>query len=179
VPYQSWISAVNSPGEGAGTALASSTTLTDISPAPQFYSQTYGAMYVGQKWRFTAYGIFSNTSTPNLIVGIYYGGAAGANPLLTSPATLATTTGASSWYWKIEAYTEIRSVGSSGTAWSQGFFYNPTSASANAVVPMSGTAQTVTVNTTTNSILTVGATWGTSSASNTITCEGFVIEQLN
>ena len=176
---QTWVAAVNSPGEGAGAALASSTALTDISPLPQFSSQTFGPMYAGQKWRFTAYGIFSNTSTPNLIVGIYYGGAAGANPLLTSPASFATTTGASSWYWKIEAYTEIRTVGSTGTAWSQGWFYNPTSASANTAVPMSGTAQAVTVNTTANSILTVGATWGANSSSNTITCEGFIIEQLN
>ena len=44
---------------------------------------------------------------------------------------------------------------------------------------MSATAQNVTVNTTTNSALTVGATWGTNSASNTLTLKGYMIEQLN
>ena len=117
-------------------------------------------MYSGPvKWRFTAYGIFSNTSTPNLIVGIYYGGAAGANPLLTSSASFATTTGASSWCTrKIEAYTEIRTVRLDRHRLVPGLVLQPDFRllREHRRAPMSRTAQAVTVNTTANSILTRG-----------------------
>ena len=77
MPFQTWVATVNSPGQGPGAAYNTSTSATDVSPAPQFNSQTFGQMYVGQRWRFTAYGIYSNTSTPTLNMGIYYGGVAG------------------------------------------------------------------------------------------------------
>lgn len=177
MPFQAWVANVNSPGEGAGTALSNSTSPTDISPAPQYMSQTYGPTYVGQRWRFTGYGIVSNTSTPTLNLGIYYGGASGTALCTTGAVT--TTGSLSSYWWRIQVETEIRSIGSSGTAWSQGWFDNPTTATAVTRLQMSATSQTVTVNTTTNSALTVGATWGTASSSNTITCEGFIVEQMN
>ena len=177
MPYQAWEACVNSPGEGAGTALANSTSATDISPAPQYMSQTYGAMYVGQRWRLTAYGIFSTTGTPTLLLGFYYGGVAGT-ALITSAATT-TASGASNLWWQIQALMEVRTLGSSGTVWSQGWLDLATTATAASRIPLANTSQAVTVNTTTNSALTCGATWGTASSSNTITCEGMVIEQLN
>lgn len=177
MPFQSWMACVNSPGEGAGAAYNTSTSATDVSPAPQYMSQTYGAMYVGQRWRFIGYATASNTSTPTLNLGVYYGGVAGT-ALCTSGA-ITTTTAMSGWWWKIEVYTEIRTLGSSGTAYSMGWIDIPTSATAVTRQQMSSTAQTATVNTTTNSALTFGATWGTSSASNTLTVQGWSIEQLN
>jgi hypothetical protein len=179
VPNQSWMTCTNTPGEGAGSALTNSTSATDISPAPQCYSQTYGSMYVGQKWRFTAYGILSTaaSSPGTLTLGIYYGGISAAVPLISVSET--PTVSASSWWWQFTVYTEIRTVGTSGTAWSQGWFTNPTSATATTLVPMTTTSQTVTVNTTVNSVLTVGATWGSASSSNSVTCEGYTAEQMN
>ncbi len=177
MPGQWWISNVNSPGEGAGSAYASSNSAADVSPAPQFLSQTYGPMYAGQRWRFIGWATASNTATPTLNLGVYYGGV-GGTPLCTS-GTVLTTVSMSSWWWKIEVYTEIRSVGSSGTAYSMGWIYIPTSATAVTVQQMSGTAQTATVNTTTNSALTFGATWSANSSSNTLTVQGWSIEQLN
>jgi hypothetical protein len=174
---QAWVATVNSPGQGAGTAFNNSSSASDISPAPQYQSQTYGPMYVGQKWRFKAAGIYSNTSTPTLNLGIYYGGVAGT--ALCTSGTVTTTTGASSWWWLLEVLMEVRSLGSSGTVWCQGWFDNPTSSTAVTRLQMSATSQTVTINTTTNSALTVGATWGAASSSNTITCELFSIEQMN
>src|SRR5580700_8426762 len=147
MPSQSWSMLANSPisgaGQGAGSAYASSATATDVSPAPQFLSQTFGGMYAGQRWRFTAYGVFSNTSTPTLNLGFYYGGVAGT-PLITT-GTVTTTTAASSWWWQIQACVEIRSTGSSGTAWSQGYFDNPTSSTAVTRLQMSATSQTATI----------------------------------
>jgi hypothetical protein len=177
VPNQSWIAAVNSPGEGAGAAYANSSAATDVSPAPQFNSQTYGPMYIGQKWRWTAYAIASNTSTPTLNLGFYYGGVAGT-ALITSGA-ITTTTAMSSWWWRWIAYSEVISLGSSGTIRTYGWIDIPTSATAVTTQQMSSTSQDVTVNTTTNSALTAGATWGTANSSNTLTLKGFILEQLN
>jgi hypothetical protein len=177
VPAQWWVSCPNSPGQGAGSAYASSTSATDVSPNPQYMSQTYGPMYTGQRWRFVGWATASNTSTPTLNLGVYYGGVAGA--ALATSGAITTTSSMSSWLWKIEVYSEVRSLGSSGTIYSFGLIYIPTSSTAVTVQQMSGTAQTVTVNTTTNSTLTFGATWGTSSSSNTLTVQGWSIEQMN
>jgi len=179
MPMQAWEACVNSPGQGAGSALSNSTAATDISAAPQYQSQTYGQMYVGQRWRFTAYGIMSTASSSQgtLNLGFYYGGVAGTALITTSALT--PTASASSWWWQIQAFLEVRSLGSSGTVWSQGYFDSPTSATAVTRTQMSGTSQTVSINTTTNSSLTCGATWGTASSSNSITCEGILIEQVN
>lgn len=177
MPAQFWVSSPNSPGQGAGAAYASSTTVTDVSPGnPQFL--TIPPLYVGQKFRLTAYGTFSNTSTPNLTLGFYYGGVAGV-ALLTSGA-IATTTGATAWPWEMQALLEVRSLGTTGTIWSKGWLDLPTSLTAIARTSMPATqTQPVTVDTTTAKALTAGATWGTNSASNTLTCQGLVIEQLN
>ncbi len=179
MPAQTWIAVANSPvsgaGQGAGTAYASSTSATDVSPAPQFMSQTWGPMYIGQKWRFTAWAIASNTSTPTLNLGIYYGGVSGT-PLCTS-GTITTTTSMSSWQWLIVVEAEVITLGSSGTIRAYGWVDIPTSATAVTRQSMSSTSQDVTVNTTTNSALTFGATWSASSSSNTLTCKGFKIEQ--
>ena len=177
MPMQSWVTSVPTPGEGAGAAYASSASATDVSPAPQFNSQTYGPMYVGQKWRWTAYAIASNTGTPTLNLGFYYGGVAGT--ALATSGTVTTTTAMSAWWWRWVAESEVITLGASGTIRTFGWIYIPTSSTAVTVQQLSATAQDVTVNTTTNSALTAGATWGTSSASNTLTLKGFILEQLN
>jgi hypothetical protein len=177
VPAQFWVSSPNSPGQGAGAAYASSTSATDVSPAnPQWF--TVPPLYVGQKFRFIAYGIFSNTSTPNLTLGFYWGAVAGT-ALLTS-GVIATTTGATAWPWAMECITEVKTLGTSGTVWSKGWLDLPTSLTAIARTSMPATqTQPITVDTTTAKAVTAGATWGTNSASNTLTCEGFIVEQLN
>ncbi len=179
---QTWIANANSPGQGAGSALASSAALTDISAggasASAFFTQTYGPMYVGQRWRLTAHGVFSTTGTPTLLLGAYYGGVAGT--ALAATAATTTGSGAAAWPWRLELLFQVRSLGSSGTVWAQGWCDFPTSLTAltRTSIPVTN-AQLVTVNTGTNSALTVGAQWGTSSASNTVTCEDFVVEQQN
>ena len=179
MPAQTWQMVANSPisgaGQGAGSAYASSASATDVSPAPQFQSQTWGPMYAGQKWRFTGYAIASNTGTPTLNLGVYYGGVAGS--ALCTSGTVTTTTAMSAWQWLIVVECEVITIGSSGAIRSYGWVDIPTSATAVTRQSMNGTAQDVTVNTTTNSALTFGATWSASSSSNTLTCKGFKIEQ--
>jgi hypothetical protein len=177
VPFQSWRAVLNSPGVGAGTALANSTTLTDISPAPQLVLPA-NYLYVGQRLRITAYGIFSTTATPTLLLGGYYGGVAGT--LLA--ATAANTTGtATAWPWQLWLDILVKTTGSSGTVWCNGMVNLGTSLTTFTTpyfLPSSQT-QPITINTTTANALTVGAQWGAASSSNTITCEDAYVEALS
>lgn len=177
MPYMVWESLLNSPQPtAAGTALASSTTLTDVSAAPN-YVLPANFLQAGSALRFTAFGTFSNTSTPTLLLGIYYGGVAGSALAATGATT--TTTGATNWPWRIELTTTVVSTGSSGTAMSQGFVQLATSLTAVTTIPIPATAlANVTIDTTAAKALTVGAQWGTSNASNTLTCHKLYIESV-
>lgn len=174
---QFWRSVLNSPGVGAGTPLASSTTLTDISPAPQLVLPA-NYLFVGQRLRLTAYGIFSSVSAPTLLLGGYWGGVAGTALAATAANTIGNGT---NWPWQLWLDIYVRSVGSSGSVWCNGQAIIATSLTQPATpffLPSSQT-QPVTVNTTTANAITVGAQWGASSASNTITCEDAYVEALS
>lgn len=174
---QFWRSLVgNQVAVGAGTALASSTTLTDISPAPQIVVPA-NYLFVGQRLRLKGYGIFSTTGTPTLLLGGYFGAVAGT--LLAATAATTTGSGAASWPWDLELEIEVRSVGATGTVWCGGKVNLGTSLAAMTPIWLPATqTQPITINTTAAAALTVGAQWGTNSASNTITCEDAYVETL-
>lgn len=177
MPSQFWEANVNAPGLGAGTALANSTVLTDIGPAP-LYVVPANYMYVGQRWKIRGYGIYSTTSNPTLLLGIYYGGVAGT--AIAASAANATASGAASYPWRLELDIFVRTVGSSGTVWANGWSKVGSSLTAYAeyALPSSQT-QPVTISTTTANAWSIGAQWGTANASNTITCEDYIIELLD
>lgn len=178
MPYMSWEALLNSPqATAAGTALANSNTLTDISPTPN-YTLPANFLQNGSALKFTAFGVFSTTVTPTLLLGIYYGGVASAVPLATTGA-ITTGSTVTNVPWRLELTATIRSTGSTGTAMSQGFCLFGTSVSAASFLPVPNTAlATVTIDTTAAKALTVGAQWSAASASNTVTCHGFYIESL-
>jgi hypothetical protein len=174
--WRSLLPGSNAVGVGAGAAYASSTTLTDVSPAPQI-TLAANSLYVGQRLRVKGYGIFSNTGTPTLLFGIYYGGVAGTALAATGATT--TTTGATSWPFDVELDILVKSVGTSGTVWCNGKVNLGTSLTAMTPIWLPSTqSQPVTINTTTANALTLGAQWGTNSASNTLTVEDFYAETL-
>jgi hypothetical protein len=177
MPAQFWESTVNSPGLGAGTALSNSTVLTDIGPAPQ-YVVPANYLYVGQRWQIRGYGIYSSTGTPTLLLGIYYGGVAGT--AIVATAANAVASGAASDPWRIEVDISVRTVGSSGTVWANGWAKVGSSLTAYTeyALPSSQT-QPITINTTTANAWSIGAQWGTANSSNTITCEDLIVELLN
>lgn len=163
----------------AGSALASSTTLTVINPTPNFVIPA-GRLELGSIVRMSAWGTFSNTGTPTLLAG-FYGNAAAppTNPLAASSA-VTTTTGATNWCWTMAYEGQVRSVGTAGTIMGRGEFRVPTSLTAWTIRPIPETAlATVTIDTTAALTFTVAAQWGTSSASNTITCHAFFHEIIN
>lgn len=177
MPGMSWQALLNSPNPVAsGTALASSTTLTDISQSPPVVLPA-NMLVPGSVLRFTAFGRFSTTGTPTLLLGVYYGGVAGV--ALAASTAITTGSGVANVPFRIELQTTIRAIGSAGSAFSQGFLDLGTSVSAVSHVPLPQTANAaVTIDTTTAKALTVGAQWGTSSASNTITLDHFYAESL-
>jgi hypothetical protein len=174
MPGMTWTTLLNSPQPtAAGASLNTSATLTDISVAPQF-TLPANFLTAGSALHFSAWGTFSTTATPTLLLGIYYGGVAG----IALAASLAITTGSgvTTVPWRIDLDTDIWTAGSSGTASSQGVLHIGTSVSAHNTSPLPQVAQTtVTVDTTAAKILTVGAQWGTSSASNICILRGFKI----
>lgn len=167
---QFWVAPVGAGTAGPGAALVSSTTLTDISPAPQVTLPALTANMVGSRFRLKAFGSFSTTSTPTLLIGFYWGGVAGT--ALATSGAVTTASGASNYPWNADLLMEVRSTGTGGTIMCAGSVNLGSSLTAFSGVPIPSTAlATVTVDTTTAKALTVGAQWGTSSASNTITCQ--------
>ena len=166
-----------------GTAYASSTTLTDISAGGNTAGQAFqftgtGApisLQVGQAFLVKANGIVSTTGTPNLTLGVYYGGVAGT--ALASTGAIAAGNNLSNVTWDLEVLCRVDAVGTSGSIRSIGKVVGPYSG-----VPLlpasSSSANNVTVNTSTSNILTIGALWGTNSASNSIQCAQFDVLYL-
>lgn len=179
MPGQFWAAHIGGgpPSPAAGTAYNTSTTLTDVSPAPQITIPANFLNYDGAAFHLTAFGTFSNTATPTLLLGFYYGGVAGV--ALGATSAITTTTGATAWPWRMEMTCIVRSTGASGTIMRQGWIDLATSLTAVTHRPIPEVAlATVAVDTTTAKALTVGAQWGTSSASNTLTCHGFTAMSL-
>lgn len=176
---QTWSAQRNFPNAGlAGTALASSVALTDVN-ALTTTNCVLGAseLMVGSTLDLVAFGTFSNTGTPTLLLGFYYGGVAGT--ALAASSAVTTTTAATNWQWRIEYTGVVRTTGATGTIIGAGKLYLATSLTAWTSRPIPETAlATVTIDTTTAKALTVGAQWGTSSASNTLTCHHFSVRSV-
>lgn len=173
---QYWNAPVGPLFTASGTAYASSTTLTDVSPTPNIVLPA-NLLEPGSLLRLNAWGTFSNTATPTLVLGFYYGAVAGTALAATSAIT--TTTGATNWQWRIFYEGRVRTNGSSGTIMGGGWVDLATSLTAVTHRPIPETAlATVTIDTTSAKALTVGATWGTNSASNTLTCVHFDVEMI-
>jgi hypothetical protein len=168
VSRQYWVAPVGPLGTSDGTALATSTTLTDISAAPQITIPA-NTLEVGSELEIMGQGQFSTTGTPTLLLGFYFGGVAG----VALAATAATTTGttAAAWPFMMRYRGIVRAIGTAGSIKGVGVVYLGTSLTAYTMLAMPATAaaRTVAIDTTAAKAITIGAQWGTSSASNTIT----------
>lgn len=170
---QSWAMVISPPYTADGAAYASSTSATDVSPTP---NTVIPANYLvpGNILEVVATGRFSNTGTPNLTLGLYWGGVAGT--ALCATAATATPSGVTNQVFVVRATIIVRSIGSAGSMEAIGsagnIGTNP------AFMPATGTGVVTSLDTTAAKALTLGATWGTSSASNTLTCAQFVVNHL-
>jgi len=175
---QSWTAHVNGPGPGvAGTALANSTTETDISPIPAIIIPANMLDYVGAKLHVIAFGVFSTTATPTLKLSLYPNGQ--PNNALATTGAVTTGSAVTNVPWRLEYTGVIRTIGASGAIMGQGFCLFGTSVSAASFLPIPNTAlATSAVDTTVNNKITAAALWGTASASNTITCHDLTVLSL-
>jgi hypothetical protein len=128
MPINTWSSELNFIHAGtAGAAYATSTTLTDVSPAPQFSLAAY-QLTPGSTLRLTAFGSASNTGTPTLLLGFYYGGVAGI--ALAATTAITTTTAMTNWAWRLEYTGVVRTAGTAGSIMGSGRVEIPTSLTA-------------------------------------------------
>lgn len=166
---QYWVAPVGPLTTADAAAYATSTTLTDVSPAPQI-TVPANVLETGSEIEITAQGQFSTTGTPTLLLGFYYGGVAGA--ALAASSAITTGSAAAAWPFMMQYRGIIRSIGTAGSIKGEGRLYLGTSLTAFAVsaIPVTAATRAVTIDTTAAKTITVGAQWGTSSASNTLTC---------
>lgn len=174
MPTQTWTAVLTPNYIADGAAYASSNTLTDVSPTPNLIIP---AMYLelGNVLEVRASGRFSTTGTPTLNLGVYYGGVAGT--ALCTTGTVTSASGASNVTFDLTATLTVRSIGSSGSIFATGRVHGIASPTA-VMMPASAPAVTSSLDTTAAKALTVGATWGTNNASNTLTVHQFVVTQL-
>lgn len=174
---QYWVAPVPPLHTANGTAYNTSVTLTDVSAAPNIVIPA-NMLEAGSEIEIEAFGEFSNTATPTLILGVYYGGVAGV--ALAASTAVTTTTAAVAWPWMIRYRGVIRTIGTAGTINGQGRLYLPTSlvAATTRFIPETAAARTATIDTTTAKAITIGAQWGTSSASNTLTCNDISVKLI-
>jgi len=170
-----------------GTAKTTFTSYQDVAgvvsdPSSLPYSEP-GDLKRGTKIQCEAYGEFSTTGTPTLQIGGIYGAtpAAAGGTAFAQSAAITTGSGAAAWMWHWNAWGLITQIGTSGTIVISGILDLGTSLTAVAAspAPVTAAARTVTIDTTVRKSWGLGAAWGTSSASNSITVYGFRVEIMN
>lgn len=166
----------------SGSAYNTSTALTDVAPSAGLEQVMPGSsMFVGQLFRFTARGIFSTSATPNLTLGVYLGtpGTISGATALATTGTVATLSGAANNVWELEAISRVATLGSSGTILTLGSVSGISATTAVNMMPAtSSNGGSATINTTSALGFMLGATWGTNSSANTLTCYHFLVEAL-
>lgn len=168
-----------------GTAKNTFTTYQDVAGAtngvlPMSFAHE---LKVGTRVHIEAWGEFSTTGTPTLQIGGIYGAtpnAAGGTAFAQS-AAITTGSGAASWPWHFRAGGIVTATGSSGTLYIAGVLDLGTSLTAISASPCPTTqaARSVTVDTTAAKAWGLGAAWGTSSGSNSITVDMFDVSIVN
>jgi hypothetical protein len=168
-----------------GTAKASFTSYqdvfgvaSDLGSLPQSQPQD---LKLGTKIQCEAFGEFSTTGAPTLQIGGIYGAvpAAAGGTGFAQSGVITTGSGAAAWMWHWNAWGIITTVGTSGVMYIHGILdlgISLTGVPATSPCPTTAAARAVTIDTTVAKLWGLGAAWGTSSASNTITVDGFRVE---
>lgn len=153
----------------SGAAFNTFTAYQDISPAPAIKLPA-NFLEPGTGIEIQALGHFSNTGTPTLSIGFFWGTA--AVPLGQS-ALITTTTGATAWPWRLWYRGRVRAIGTAGSIYGQGSIDLGTSLTAitSQSTPTTQALRTSAIDTSVEKVVGVGAQWGTSNAANTITTE--------
>jgi hypothetical protein len=170
-----------------GASYNTSTTITDVSTNPQYVMPPNTITTVGQGLSFFGAGVYSTTSNQNLTLGIYKntqttaGGTGVGGAALGASTTIAAGTTQTNLPWFIELRGVFTAVGTSGSFLGYGVVMIALTTTTQTIqmIPFTTPQTAVTVDTTKPTILSVGATWGTNSASNIVICNVFQVQLLN
>lgn len=174
--------------QGAGSVYTTSTTATIISGRsgaaylpPNFFSASYG---VGKALKFIARGVVTwSSTTANLTLGVYGDTTTGTivtgNNLASSAVIATPTTAVSGVIWEYEADVVCTAISAAGvlTFQADGLFTVAGAGGTSYVYGVSNSSTTMTLET--GYWAEFGATWGTNSASYSITCNQFFTFGLN
>lgn len=166
---QAWISFPYFTQTASKTVADSVTETTLFSTGEGLLTFPVNAFQPGSRVTIRAEGYFSTTGTPTLTFTTKLG----STTLTTSGAV--TTATVSGKLWKLEADFVCRTNGPTGTVFGQGVVMLTTSGTVLTSYGMVTTAA-VTIDTTAQQTVDLTVTWGTASASNTITCTNAEIE---
>ena len=196
----SWTTGTQTEALGVNSAVGSvygtSTTCTVISPVTgagycpaNFWLPSYG---ISKSLLVKAFGVLSDTATPNLSLGVVLNTTQGTPPanltagtagVLATSGTLAQGSGVTNVPWELEVVISNVTTGSSGTFLAMGTWkiYN-TATTINAARVSSSTANPNTIATLSTQsayYVELAALWGTNSSSNTIQCYSYTVLGLN
>lgn len=160
---------------GIGAAYASFTTKKDISPLP-IPRILPGRLDAGAIMEFEAQGEYSSLTGAALGLGLHLGtyddALASVPAIVTDIVLAAITTGTTpaAWYWRLRGKYKVIKSGASGQMQGGCILDLGTSLTAltSTPLPITAGARIVAVNTTVENRVGVSASWGASSASNTI-----------
>lgn len=172
--------------QAGGTAFNTFTTKQDVSPRPVPRIMP-GMLRAGSIIKIEAEGEYSTTGTPTLTFGLFLGTHTGdtAAPAITTDIALSsvitTPSAAAAFMWRMEWRGKITKIGSAGSMIGCGNLEQGLTLTTESTFPIPITAalRTLAINTTIENAIGVSATWGTSSASNSITTYNLSVLILN
>lgn len=133
-----------------------------------------GKLRIGTKLEVRSMGEFSTTGTPNLTLGYWIGTRALSITIdLALSSVIVTGSGAAAWPWRMRWEGLCTGIGTAGSLVGTGYLQlgsSLTALAAEVPIPITAALRTVAIDTTVERAIGVSATWGTSSASNSITC---------
>jgi hypothetical protein len=140
-------------------------------------------LYPGMAIRFTANGIFTCGSTAtNATFALMWGGTGGT--VLATTGAIAMLVSSTTLAWELQALLTCRSIGTSGTVWTQGFVKGIVASVPQSTSRMDssvfGTPAVATVNTTgaVSTALVLNGTLSQVTGAPTITCQQFLVELI-
>jgi hypothetical protein len=165
-----------------GAAFNTFTTKQNVSPVPIPVIPA-GKLRLGSKILIRANGEYSTTGTPTLAWGLWFGTRAlSISGDIALSSVITTPSGAAAFPWMMEWEGVCTAVGTAGALNGQGSLVQGTSLTATATFPIPITQALRSVasfDTTIERAIGVSATWGASSASNSITVNNLTVLLLN
>ena len=177
--YNTWFSQLQPSPDDAAVSYNTSVALTAVSPGAAANPQWClgNSLKPGSIVHLEAWGTVSTSgTTPTILLGFYYGGTAGVILAATAAITLTNQAGVA-WPWRMKYTGRVTQCGTAGSITGSGEFHLSTALASPCTlrnIPETTAAMTVAIDTTIPKAIVVGATWGTSAATNILFCNGML-----